>query len=42
MKLIKIILYINGELRNDIEFYLDDEQVGHFAYFEKEDVAELR
>ncbi|CAD8071538.1 unnamed protein product [Paramecium primaurelia] len=42
MNLVKLVIYINGEERNDIQFYLDDEQIGHFAYNKKEDIDELK
>ncbi|CAD8073683.1 unnamed protein product [Paramecium sonneborni] len=42
IKLIKIELEINGVQRDDIQFYLDDDQIGHFAYHEEEDIIELK
>ncbi|CAD8078728.1 unnamed protein product [Paramecium sonneborni] len=42
INLIKLVLFINGEKRDDIQFYLDDEQIGHFAYHEQEDIIELK
>ncbi|CAK77442.1 unnamed protein product (macronuclear) [Paramecium tetraurelia] len=42
MSLIKLVIFINGEKRDDIQFYLDDDQIGHFAYDQKADIEELK